>query len=76
MSVPAPVRVELFDVHGKQNDDDDRDGEPGDDRGDELAGGFDRGSVWCFAHACLVSRGYVSGDSVTATAVLYSHGRL
>ena len=61
MSVPAPVRVELFDVDGKQNDDDDRDGKTGNDRGDELAGGFDRGSVGCFAHACLVSRGMCSG---------------
>jgi hypothetical protein len=43
-------------VHRKQDDDGDRNAEPRDDRRDELAGCFDRGSVRCFAHACLVSR--------------------
>ena len=58
-------------VDREQDDDDDRDGKTGNDRGNELCGGFDWGFViiWCFAHACLVSRGYCERYSVTATTI-------
>lgn len=59
----------VVDVIREQHDDRDGDGEPGDDRRDELAGCLDRGSVGGFAHACLVSVGLVSRYGRTVTIV-------